>query len=161
MYVLIIRTDMSLAFFLLLFTKVCFRSSYINFLIVGHTQGDINTLFGRWSWRLKANDYPMLPMLMKSCMDTKNQPIMPHWLRRFLISQHLWMGTFIVAMPHYKAIQMHNSSSSTKMVTDGQWCNTSCGASRVIGCQRRMGVFSCGKILQMVIQRYRVVLQFR
>jgi hypothetical protein len=51
---------------------------YINFLIVGYTHEDIDAMFGRWSYRLRANDYPMLPMLMKSFMDTKKQPIIPH-----------------------------------------------------------------------------------
>ena len=32
--------------------------TYINFLIVGHTHDDIDSLFGRWSYKLRGTDYP-------------------------------------------------------------------------------------------------------
>ena len=62
----------------LLVHKGIFRKVYINFLIVGHTHDNIDALFGRWSWKLKSNDYPTLPLLMKSFMDAEKQPIIPH-----------------------------------------------------------------------------------
>ena len=55
-----------------------FQEVYINFLIVGHTHDDIDTLFGRWSYKLRGADYPTLPLLMKSFMDTESQPVIPH-----------------------------------------------------------------------------------
>ena len=55
-----------------------FQEVYINFLIVGHTHDDIDALFGRWSYKLRGTDYPMLPLLMKSFMDTESRPIIPH-----------------------------------------------------------------------------------
>ena len=55
-----------------------FQEVYINFLIVGHTYDDIDALFGRWSYKLKETDYPTLPLLMKSFMDTESWPIIPH-----------------------------------------------------------------------------------
>jgi hypothetical protein len=47
-------------------------------LIVGHTHDDIDALFERWSWKLRANNYPTLPMLMKLFMDAKKQLVIPH-----------------------------------------------------------------------------------
>ena len=55
-----------------------FQEVYINFLIVGYTHNDINALFGRWSYKLRGNDYPTLPLLMKSFMDTESCLVIPH-----------------------------------------------------------------------------------
>jgi hypothetical protein len=66
------------SFFSLLVQKGVFREVYVNFLLVGHTHEDIDAMFGRWSYRLYANDYLMLPMLMKSFMDAEKQPVIPH-----------------------------------------------------------------------------------
>jgi hypothetical protein len=55
---------------------------YVNFLLVGYTHEDINAMFGRWSYRLRANDYPILPMLMKSFMEAEKQPVIPHLIER-------------------------------------------------------------------------------
>jgi hypothetical protein len=33
---------------------------------------------GRWNYKLRVNDYPTLPMLMKSFMDAEKQPVIPH-----------------------------------------------------------------------------------
>jgi hypothetical protein len=51
---------------------------YIKFLILAHTQEDIDAMFGRWSYRLQANDYPTLPMLMKLFMVVEKQPVIAH-----------------------------------------------------------------------------------
>ena len=66
------------AFCSLLVHKGVFREIFINFLIVGHTHDDIDALFGRWSRRLRENDYPTIPKLMKSFMDAESQPVIPH-----------------------------------------------------------------------------------
>jgi hypothetical protein len=55
-----------------------FREVYVNFLLVGHTHEDIDAMFGRWSCRLRENDYPTLPMLMKSFMDAEMEPVILH-----------------------------------------------------------------------------------
>ena len=55
-----------------------FQEVYINFLIVGHTHNDIDAFFGRWSYKLRGTNYPTLPLLMKSFMDTKSRPVIPH-----------------------------------------------------------------------------------
>ena len=55
-----------------------FQEVYINFLIVGHSHNDIDALFGRWSYKLRGTNYPTLPLLMKSFMDTKSWLVIPH-----------------------------------------------------------------------------------
>jgi hypothetical protein len=50
----------------------------MNFLLVGHTHEDIDAMFGRLSMKLKENDYPTIPLLMKSFMDAETQPVIPH-----------------------------------------------------------------------------------
>ena len=57
---------------------------YINFLIVGHTQDDIDALFNKWSYKLKGTDYPTLLLLMKSFMDTESWPVIPHLIEEVL-----------------------------------------------------------------------------
>ena len=69
------------AFCLLLTYHGVFKEVYINFLIVGHTYDDVNTLFGRWSYKLRGTGYPTLPLLVKSFMDTKSCPIIPHLIK--------------------------------------------------------------------------------
>jgi hypothetical protein len=66
------------SFFSLLVHKGVFRKVYINFLLVGHIHEYIDAMFGRWSGRLRENDYPTLPMLMKSFMDIEREPVIPH-----------------------------------------------------------------------------------
>ena len=66
------------AFCSLLMYHGVFQEVYINFLIVDHTHNDIDALFGRWSHKLRRTDYPTLPLLMKSFMDTESRPIIPH-----------------------------------------------------------------------------------
>ena len=55
-----------------------FQEVYINFLIVGHMHDDIDALFGRWSYKLRGTNYPTLPLLMKSFMDTESCLVIPH-----------------------------------------------------------------------------------
>ena len=55
-----------------------FQEVYINFLIVDHMHDDIDALFGRSSYKLRGTDYPTLPLLMKSFMDTESRPVIPH-----------------------------------------------------------------------------------
>jgi hypothetical protein len=66
------------SFFSLLVHKRVFCKVYIKFLIVGHTYEDIDAIFGRWSYKLMAKDYPTLLMLIKTFMDVEKQPIILH-----------------------------------------------------------------------------------
>ena len=65
-------------FWSLLVANKIFREVYVNFMIVGHTHDDIDVLFGRWSMALKKESFPTIPLLMKSFMDIKRVPTIPH-----------------------------------------------------------------------------------
>ena len=67
-----------IAFYSLLTYHGVFQEVYINFLIVGHTHNDIDALFSKWSYKLRGTDYPTLPLLMKSFMDTESHLVIPH-----------------------------------------------------------------------------------
>ena len=47
-------------------------------MIVGHTHDDIDALFGRWSMKLKKENFSTIPLLMKSFMDVEAIPTIPH-----------------------------------------------------------------------------------
>ena len=68
------------SFFSLLVHKEVFCEVYMNFLLVEYTHEDIDAMFGRWSYRLRENDYPILPMFMKLFMDAETKPVIPHFI---------------------------------------------------------------------------------
>jgi hypothetical protein len=68
------------AYWLLLVAKDIFKEVFVSFLLVGHTQHDIDASFGRWSMKLREEDFPTIPLLMKSYMDLENVPIIPHMI---------------------------------------------------------------------------------
>ena len=64
-------------FWSILVAKGVFKELFVSFLLVGHTHEDIDATFGRWSMKLRENDYPTIPCLMKSFMlvDPKSHKI--------------------------------------------------------------------------------------
>ena len=68
-------------FWSLLVANKIFREVYVNFMIVGHIHDDIDALFGRWSIALKKESFPTIPLLMKSFMDIKAIPTIPHIIK--------------------------------------------------------------------------------
>jgi hypothetical protein len=66
-------------FWSMLVAKGIFEEVFVTFLLVGHMHEDIDTIFGRWSMKLRENDYPTIPSLMKSFMlvDPKSHKIIP------------------------------------------------------------------------------------
>ena len=65
-------------FWSLLIAKKIFREVYVTFMLVGHTHDDIDALFGRWSMLLRKDNFPTIPLLMKSFMDVESIPTIPH-----------------------------------------------------------------------------------
>jgi hypothetical protein len=61
----------------MLVAKGIFEEVFVSFLLVGHMHEDIDATFGRWSMKLRENDYPTVPSLMKSFMlvDPKSHKI--------------------------------------------------------------------------------------
>ena len=98
------------AFCLLLMYHGIFQEVYINFLIVGHTYNDIDALFGRWSYKLKGIDYPALPLLMKSFMDTKFRPIIPHLIKE-VPNFKKFVGGYLCT--RHDALTRHTNAEST------------------------------------------------
>jgi hypothetical protein len=49
------------------------------FLFIGHTHNDIDALFRRWSMSLRKEKFPTIPLLMKSFMNVKLVPTIPHF----------------------------------------------------------------------------------
>jgi hypothetical protein len=62
----------------LLVAKGIFKEVFVSFLMVGHTHDDIDASFGRWSMKLHEEDFPTIPLLMKSYMDLDNVSAIPH-----------------------------------------------------------------------------------
>ena len=52
----------------------------MNYMLVGHTHDDIDALFGQWSMKLRKDDYPTIPFLIKSFMDAEFEPVIPHFI---------------------------------------------------------------------------------
>jgi hypothetical protein len=61
----------------LLVAKGIFEEIQVSFMLVGHTHDDIDASFGRWRMKLHKNDYPTIPLLMKSYMDMDGSPVIP------------------------------------------------------------------------------------
>ena len=69
-------------FWSLLIAKKIFWEVNVNFMIVGYTHDDIDALFGRWSMLLKKENFPTIPLLMKSFMDVDSTPTIPHLIEK-------------------------------------------------------------------------------
>jgi hypothetical protein len=50
-------------------------------MLVGYTHDDIDALFGRWSMALKREDFPTIPLLMRSFIENEAVPTIPHLIK--------------------------------------------------------------------------------
>jgi hypothetical protein len=71
-------------FWSLLVAKAIFKEVFVSFLMVGHTHDDIDASFRRWSMKLHEEDFPTIPLLMKSYMDLDHMPVIPHIIEEVL-----------------------------------------------------------------------------
>ena len=60
--------------------KEIFKEMFVSFLMVGHTQNDIDASFGRWNIKLHKEDFPTIPLLLKSDMNLDHMPVIPHMI---------------------------------------------------------------------------------
>ena len=93
-----------------------FQEVYINFLIVGHTHNDIDVLFGRWSYKLRGTNYPTLPLLMKSFMDTESWPVIPHLIEEMPDFKKFVEGYLCT---RHDAVARHTNAQQFKFYRNG------------------------------------------
>ena len=67
-------------FWYLLVAKDIFKEMFMSILMVSHTHNDIDASFGCWSMKLHEEDFPTIPLLMKSYMDLDNVPVIPYMI---------------------------------------------------------------------------------
>ena len=53
---------------------------FLCFFLEGHTHDDIDASLGWWSMKLQEEDFPTIPLLMKSYMNLKNIPVISHMI---------------------------------------------------------------------------------
>ena len=66
-----------MCFWSLLIAKGMFEEIQVSFMLVGYTHDDIHASFRRWSMKLQENDYPTIPLFMKSYMDLNEDHVFP------------------------------------------------------------------------------------
>ena len=93
-----------------------FQEVYINFLIVDHTHDDIDALLERWSYKLRGIDYPTLPLLMKSFMDTKSRLVILHLIEEVLDFKKFVEGYLSTRCD---ALAMHTKAQQFKFYRNG------------------------------------------
>jgi hypothetical protein len=88
-------------------------------------------MFGRWSYKIRTNDYPTLLMLMKLFMDAEKQHVIPHLIEevpnfKAFFDGYLYSGN--------NALQGHTNAQQFKFYRDGNgwplmqyklWCTNS------------------------------------
>ena len=116
-------------FWSLLVAKRIFREVYVNFMLVGHTHDDIDALFGRWSMSLRKEDFPTIPLLMKSFMKNETVPTIPHLIQEVPDFKKFIEGSMLdgasALMGHTKAHQFkfHVDSSGCPVVKYKIYCH--------------------------------------
>jgi hypothetical protein len=117
-------------FWSLLVAKRIFREVYMNFMLVGHTHDDIDALFGRFSMALRKEDFPTIPLLMKSFMKNEKVPTIPHLIEEVPDFKKFIEGSMLdganALMGHTKAHQFKFfvDLSECPIVKDKMYCHT-------------------------------------
>jgi hypothetical protein len=104
-------------FWSLLVAKGIFREVYVNFMLIGHTHDDIDALFGRWNMALKKENFPTIPLLMKSFMEVESIPTIPHLIEEVpdfkgFIAGHIADGD--------EALEGHTKAQQFKFFVDSK-----------------------------------------
>lgn len=70
-------------YYSLIVVKGIFRDIHVNFMSIVYTHDDVDALFGRWSPKLKQNNYSILLLLMKLVMHVESTQYFFMSLKRF------------------------------------------------------------------------------
>jgi hypothetical protein len=91
----------------------------VNFMLVGHTHNDIDALFGRRSMLLRKENFPTIPLLMRSFMDVKSILTILH-----LIEEVLDFKGFIVIYitEEDETFEGHTKAQNFKFFVDSNGC---------------------------------------
>jgi hypothetical protein len=127
-------------FWSLLVAKKILYEVYVNFMLVGHTHDVIDTLFGRWSMLLKKDNFPTIPLLLKSFIDVESVSTIPH-----LVEEVPDVEGFIEGFIRDgdETLVGHTKAQQFKIFLD----STSCPVMKYkisIGCQRIALELNCG-----------------
>jgi hypothetical protein len=106
-------------FWSLFVAKGIFREVYVNFMLVGHTHDDIDALFGRWSMLLKKDNFPTIPLLMKSFMEVESIPTIPHLIEE--VSDFKGLIARCIAQGD-EALEGHTKAQQFKFYVDSTGC---------------------------------------
>ena len=60
--------------------KGIFKEVFVSFLLVGHMNNDIDASLEWWSMKLQEEDFPTIPLLIKSYMNLKNILVISHMI---------------------------------------------------------------------------------
>ena len=91
----------------------------MNFMIVGHTHDNIDTLFGRWSMLLKKENFPTIPALMKSFLDVESIPTIPHLIKEVPDFKSFIEGAIL---DKEEVLVGHTKLQQVKFYLDGTGC---------------------------------------
>ena len=69
-------------------------------MLVDHMHDDIDALFGMWSILLRKDNFPTIPLLMKSFMEVKSIHTIPHVIEEVLDSKGLLLDVLLKGMRH-------------------------------------------------------------
>jgi hypothetical protein len=103
----------------LLVAKGIFREVYVNFMLVGHTHYDIDALFGRWSMLLRKENFPTIPLLMKSFMEVESIPTIPHLIEEVPDFKDFIVGCIVEGDG---ALEVYTKAQQFKFYVDSNGC---------------------------------------
>jgi hypothetical protein len=87
---------------------------------IGHTHNDIDVLFERWSMTLRKENFPSIPLFMKSFMDVESVPTIVH-----LIEEVQDFKAFIdgCITKGDEALEGHTKAKQFKLFIDSNGCS--------------------------------------
>jgi hypothetical protein len=88
-------------------------------MLVGYTHNDIDALFGRWSMSLWKENFPTIPLLMKSFVDVESLPTILHLIEEVPDFKG-FIAKFIIEGD--EALEGHTKAQKFKFFVDSNGC---------------------------------------